>query len=130
MSVDFPSPLARHVKETSGHFSPFTYSIGVASEPDSGFADLTFPLEWPASPRTEERLTELLTYQHEGVHFLQFIGSAFGLRTLRRTSIALRYLHESRPLEFPVLTHARTGLTEHQRRTWARLIAFLDSMDQ
>jgi hypothetical protein len=40
----------------------------------------------------EDVLVRVLALEHESIHLAQYVSCAFGLRTLRRTNIALRYL--------------------------------------
>jgi hypothetical protein len=132
---ELPPRLRRHFAETSGHCSPFTYSIGLSSPLAEHASDgRSYPLALPLLPEVEEELARQLTLEHESVHLAQYVSTSFGLRTLRRTNIALRYLAELTPIKLPVLQtiwhEVTTSGSEPHAKALARMLVFLDSADQ
>jgi hypothetical protein len=59
----------------------------------------------PESAELIAQLSKTLTLQHESAHLAQYLSTSFGLRTLRHTMIAFRYLAELAPLSLPVGDH-------------------------
>jgi len=125
--------IPRHFPE-EGRFSPFTYSVGL----ESSFAEAedamqNYPLAKPVSAATLASFLESLTFFHEAGHVCQFISTAYGLRALRYTLVALRALSKLPGLKLPILKNlmnvGRTFTPDELRVVDASLL-FLDTIDQ
>jgi hypothetical protein len=126
--------LARSVAVREGRFNPFTYSIGLdLPYRESLAAAQDYPLQQPLSDEAVSRFNTFVTFLHEAGHLAQYVSTSFGLRTLRRTLIALRYLAESPGWDLPVghtLLARAASWSDHDRRALHRFLAFLETFDQ
>ena len=126
--------MARSLATREGRFNPFTYSIGLdLPYQESLAAGLAYPLQQPLSDETVARFNASVTFLHEAAHLAQYVSCSFGLRSLRRTLIALRYLAERPGWDLPVvgsLVERLGKLSDYEQRALHRFLAFLEAFDQ
>jgi hypothetical protein len=116
-----------------GGFYPFSYSIALRGPVTEAIGSAqSYPFAKPVSNEMMQKFESALTFWHEAAHLAQYVSSAFGLRTLRRSLISLRYLKEGGPWQLPVgqWLFDLPERTDHQNRAMGRFLNFLDAFDQ
>lgn len=133
MAIRYPELARRFSVRKRGGFYPFTYSIGLRESVIQALDSVkAYPLAKPVSDEVMQHFESSLTFWHEAAHLTQYVSSAFGLRTLRRSIISLRYLAEGGPWQLPVgqWLWDLPNRTDHQNRAMGRFLNFVDAVDQ
>jgi hypothetical protein len=133
--MDMPyAGLARRLSSRKrGGFYPFTYSIALRGSVTEAISSAkSYPFAKPVSNETMQKFESTLTFWHEAAHLAQYVSSAFGLRALRRSLIAFRYLKEGGPWQLPVGSWLLElpERNDHQNRAMGRFLNFADAVDQ
>jgi hypothetical protein len=127
--------LTRNFEKGRGSFHPFTYSIGLPGTLQEAIGNApAYPLPQPVSDEMMAQLVTTLTFAHEALRLAQYTSCSFGLRTLRRSLIALHYLekrHWEQPIGTKLLQKVTDGTADDlDRRMLIRILSFLEAAQQ
>ena len=117
----------------NARFSPFTYSIGLETTVAAAEGALqSYPLPKPVREETFRTFLESLTFVHEASHVVQYVSTAYGLRTLRYTLILLNALSKKPGWQLPVLRSLmdQGNFTPEEMRVVDGSVLFVDAIDQ